>query len=236
MRTSSLNLNIGVLPVPVAISIDVGTEATTLGDAALELSMQLQSKVIQNPLCSTASESLPQVPELRTGFHDVQQEAVDDLYTEMLPKIGECHSVDTWARDERSWLPKHLQSIASDRRKSIADAYNRNGNKTAKLHQAKARAKVLHAACLTSSRGLVVAGKFSSDTVESRRFLIPFAHFIKHDDERGAQNMIRLSKNQDFFEVVRADDAPPLEPGDEIFLRYGTCHAGHNELRLSIVG
>lgn len=158
--------------------------------------------------------------ELRTGFHVVQQEAEDDFYTEMLPQIGECHSLETWARDEMSWLPKHLQSIASDRRKSIADAYNQN-SKTAKLHKARVRAKVLHAACLASSRGLVVAGKFSSDTVELRRFLIPFAHYIKYDDERGAQNLIRLSTNQDFFEVVRADDAPPLQAGDEIFLRYG---------------
>ena len=43
----------------------------------------------------------------------------------------------------------------------------------------------------------------------------------EHDDKRGAQNLIRLSADQDLFEVVRADDAPPLEAGDEIFLRYG---------------
>jgi hypothetical protein len=158
---------------------------------------------------------------LPTGFCDVQQaEAAGELYTEALLRIGECHSVETWSRDELLWLPEKLQSIASDRRQSIADAYNRRG-KTVKLHEAKVRAKVWHAACLASSRGLVVQGKFSSHTGESRRFLIPFAHFIKHDDKRGAQNLIRLSADQDLFEVVRADDAPPLEAGDEIFLRYG---------------
>ena len=157
-----------------------------------------------------------------------QDEAVGEFYTDALYWAGECHSVETWSRDEISWLPEKLQIIASRRRKSIADAYNRSA-KTAKLHEAKVRAKILHAACLASSRGLAIPGKFSSHTAESRRFLIPFAHFIKHDDERGAHNSIRLSIDQDVFEIVRADDAPPLQAGDEIFLKYGACRTrAHN--------
>ena len=92
--TSSLNLNIGVVPVPVALSIDIGTEATTLGDAALELFMQLQSKVQKCSLLCCIRIAAAAL-ELRTGFHVVQQEAEDDFYTEMLPQIGECHSLET---------------------------------------------------------------------------------------------------------------------------------------------